>query len=459
VTVNCSRTMAEHAATLRFEDLPDAVVTRADKVICDELAAMIAGSRFPVSEAVARHVACVGGREEATVVGHLQGAPAGSAALANGTAGHADEIDGTHITEGHPGAPIVAAALAAGEVGGVSGAELVTAVVAGYDVSTRLVQMVGGRVRLQAVHQLFSDFLHALGASAAAGRLLGLSAAEITNALSLSAHGAIAYPCVYTGADHHLKSFAYGQAASAGVTAAFLAGQGVAGVDDIVGEAIVPAFGAGGVATDFVADLGSRFAILDTNFKFFSAGGPIQAPVEGALAARQEAGRPPAEITSVRVVLGNASADVVGDRDIPSISVRAMVAVALATGRLGVREAHDPDILDHPEVRRLREAVAVVREPTWDARGPAYRGAVVTLHFNDGAEHTASVDHPRGHCLRGDTRWAELTDKFTVVTAPVLGRPAAESLGRQLVRLDTVDDIRSIGAQMRVGPPRSDKRP
>lgn len=93
----------------------------------------------PRSCLVGEYVAALGGSEQSTVVGFGgPRVPEANAALANATSSHADEIDGSHVTEGHPGASVVATALSVAEARQRTGAELLSAIVLGYDIGTRL---------------------------------------------------------------------------------------------------------------------------------------------------------------------------------------------------------------------------------------------------------------------------------------------------------------------------------
>ena len=132
----------------------------------------------------ARYAAAIGGAAESRILGTALRAPAPYAALANGSAGHGEEVDGAHVVGGHPGATVVPAAMAMAERQDATGADLINAVVLGYDVGTRIVAACGGVFLAKQRHHLHSDFLYAVGAAAAAGRLMALDPAA-----ALPCHG------------------------------------------------------------------------------------------------------------------------------------------------------------------------------------------------------------------------------------------------------------------------------
>src|SRR5262249_41310734 len=123
-----SRYMAEAAARA----LPDDVAEHARHHLLDTLASMVSGAELKPGEAALRYIREHAGKGAATVAGTMLTAAAGEAALANGVMAHADETDDSHnASRSHPGCAVVPAALAAGEVFGVSGVHFLRAVTLG----------------------------------------------------------------------------------------------------------------------------------------------------------------------------------------------------------------------------------------------------------------------------------------------------------------------------------------
>jgi len=169
-------TLARYAASTSVNALPQEVKERAKQVIVDEIACSYFGRRSLAGDLAARYAQQAAGPAEARIyaTGHRVSAP--NAALANGAAGHGEEVDGAHVVGGHPGASIVHAAVAMAERQRATGAELLSAVVLGYDVGVRVVEACGGLHAFKARSALNSDFLYALGCTVASSRLLGLDA-------------------------------------------------------------------------------------------------------------------------------------------------------------------------------------------------------------------------------------------------------------------------------------------
>src|SRR5262245_51013972 len=138
--------LSTYMAAAGVAPLPADALEHAKQHILDTLAAMISGSELPPGRAAIRFARAYAGKGTATVVGSNVMAGPIEAALANGVLAHSDETDDSHnASQSHPGAPIVPAALAAGEEFGVDGARFLRAVTLGYDVGPRLTMAMGAQ--------------------------------------------------------------------------------------------------------------------------------------------------------------------------------------------------------------------------------------------------------------------------------------------------------------------------
>ena len=139
---NETATLAAYVANLKFEDIPPEVLERAKVLTLDFLGSAIRARRDAEStpsllkmlEALA-----LDGKGESTVFGDTKTWTPAVAALLNGALGHSLDFDDTHADSSlHPSAPVVPAAFAVGEMVGASGRDVLTAIVAGYEVCCRL---------------------------------------------------------------------------------------------------------------------------------------------------------------------------------------------------------------------------------------------------------------------------------------------------------------------------------
>src|SRR5688572_21208703 len=131
--------LAGLAANTRFDALTPATVAAARAVTLDTLGAILAGSRLAENARLADLAAERSGSRAATLVGHGRKAEPMLAALANGTAGVSLEMDeGNRWGGGHPAIHVLPATLAVAEELGVDGRRFIEALVAGYEVTSRL---------------------------------------------------------------------------------------------------------------------------------------------------------------------------------------------------------------------------------------------------------------------------------------------------------------------------------
>src|SRR5690242_590430 len=220
-----TETLAGYVAELTFDDIPPEVLERAKVLTLDFLGSAIRARRDAEStpsllkmlEALA-----LDGKGESTVFGDDKTWTPAVAALLNGALGHSLDFDDTHADSSlHASAPVVPAAFAVGEMVGASGRDVLTAVVAGYEVCCRLGNALDPTSHYaRGFHPTATAGTY--GAAAAAAKLFGLSQEQIVSAFGVSgsqAAGSLQF--LVNGAWN--KRYQVGAAAMNGVIAATLA--------------------------------------------------------------------------------------------------------------------------------------------------------------------------------------------------------------------------------------------
>src|SRR5438046_2440256 len=184
--VTLAEQLGREVVAIRDGSLPPDVVARALDLLRDHLGVALGGAGEESSVVLRRGLAALGLRGGATVLGTAERLPAPHAALANGAAAHALEMDDTHQGGSlHLGATVFPAALAAAELGGAGGERVLRAAVAGYEVAARLAMALGPAAHYRRGFHLTAT-CGAFGAAAAAGAVLGLDAAAIAAALGIA---------------------------------------------------------------------------------------------------------------------------------------------------------------------------------------------------------------------------------------------------------------------------------
>jgi 2-methylcitrate dehydratase PrpD len=233
---DATRDLARFAATLKYEDIPAAVLNHLKLCVLDGLGVALFGSTLPWTRKVLEVALAEGANPAASFWGTKQRGSAAQAALVNGTAGHAFEMDDIHKESiVHPNSLALPAALALAEEEGVagkkvSGRELLTAIVAGYEVGTRVGNAATMALFLRGFHPQGTS--GAFVAAAAAGRLLRLSPEQMQHALGIAGSMGAGLMAAQEGA--MVKRLHAGRAAQAGVQAARLAQRGFTGISNVI---------------------------------------------------------------------------------------------------------------------------------------------------------------------------------------------------------------------------------
>jgi 2-methylcitrate dehydratase PrpD len=427
----------EFIEAMREARLAPDVLHHAKRAVIDWVAAALPGAGVPPATALETALAEELGRGAARLV---LGRPAGvrAAALINGTAAHTVEVDDI-FRDGiyHPGAPTIAAALALSQAGALNGMNFLRAVIAGYEISTRIARAMG-RAHYRFWHN--TGTIGAFGAAAAGASALGLDRVRAAHALATVTTFAAGLQQAFRG-DSMSKPLHAGRAAEAGVTAALAAREGVTGAFDVIeGEAgFGRALGAGPAWGEAVTPRGADYNITRMTFKNHACCGHTFAAIDGALAARAALGVAPEDIARVTIGSYRASTEVSGIEDprTPAearFSIKYVVAHALRHGSVRLA-AFEPAPLADPATRGLMRRIEAGIDTQLDAAFPAQRAARVAIETRDGRSHALLQPARKGDPeLPLDDR--ELEAKYLELAAPVIGAAPARGLLERLWRLE-----------------------
>ena len=292
-----ARDLADEVVALRSAELPAEVLGRAAALLLDFLGVAVGGAGEESSVALRRGLGQLALRGDCVVLGTDERLPAPQAALANGAAAHALEMDDTHQGGSiHLGAAVFPAALAAAQLAGASGDALLRAAVAGYEVAARLA------MALQPAEHYARGFhptgtCGAFGAAAAAGLLLGLDADGLCRALGIAGSQA-------SGSMEFLADGAWtkrlhpGWSACAGLHAAALAAGGFRAPASILEGrfGFLHAYSGAPLVDAVTKPAGAGFEIMQTGIKPHACCRYMQAPIDATLALRASHGIDPAAV-------------------------------------------------------------------------------------------------------------------------------------------------------------------
>jgi 2-methylcitrate dehydratase PrpD len=392
--------LAAFAAGLALHDVPDAVVRRAEALMIDWLGSALAGKGAAPVEAIVRFARAMGPADgPCEIVVDRSGTSPLSAALANAAASHFAEQDDVHNgSVFHPAAVVFPPALAAAQATGASGADLLAAVVAGYEVGIRVGEFLG-RSHYKVFHT--TGTAGTLAAAAATGRVLKLDAPRMRHALgSAGTQSAGLWEFLRDGADS--KQLHTAHAAAAGLTAAYLARDGVTGAQRILTG---PQGLAAGTSTDadparLVDGLGTRWTLAETSLKFHASCRHTHPAADALERAMREHALDADAIARVTARVHRGAIDVLGPVVDPRSVHQSKFSMGTVLGLVAVERSAGLEAFDahwrDPRVVAFRERVAMTLDDEVDRAYPARWIGKVTVETTDGRRFDARVDEPRG---------------------------------------------------------------
>jgi 2-methylcitrate dehydratase PrpD len=443
--------LSMYIGTALHTQLPDAVCERARIHIVDTFAAMISGSRLLPGRHAIRHVKTVGGLEQAGVVGTRIVTSALNAALANGMFGHADETDDTHPPSlTHPGTSVIPAAMAIGETRGLTGLQVLRAIVLGYDICARLLLALKPMPFLRSGHHA-GAFGQLFGAAAAASALFDLDARQVRFALSYAAQQAAGLYTMFRDPEHIEKAYAMGgMPAHNGTQAAFMVANGFTGVEDVFsGERdFFFTFSPDADREALVRGLGSDFELLRGGIKRWPVGGPIQGPLHVLRELIREHGLTADRIEKLTARLPDKELEIVNNRDMPDISVQHLLAVMLLDGTVTFASAHDFARMLDPQVLALRERIEAVGDEMLTDDQRRWR-CVMEVRLKDGTTLRHQTMAAKGSFENPLTRDEE-EEKALDLILPILGKARSIDLLAELWNFEAIPDVRTLRALYQV---------
>lgn len=442
-----TRELAAFAAHLSFESLPPSVVGKAKELVLDQLAIQIGVSHKPWLRIAYEYVQACGGRAEATIAGFGDQTNAEQAAFVNGTFGHGFELDDVYAPAlSHPGPVVVPAAMAVGEREGVSGREFIAALVAGYEVMGRVGEALSPTYLYRGFHPTSAS--GAVGAAAAAGRILKFDERTLVNALAVAASFLSGLTeCYHSGGE--VKRYHAGIAASGGVRAAGLAQRGLTGPPTVLeGRLGIRALTDSFRVEPLVEQLGQRFVMSNIWQKRYSCNGMLHAPLDGLEALRARHQIEMATIDEVIVGSNRHALQEIGGIRVPTdifglqFSVYYALAIQLVRGR-NVAADYSEETLRDPAVAEMATKVRLEVDPHIDSLFPGKIGGRVTIVLKDGQRFSQTVEDCKGTPGNPMTE-GERLEKVREVAGLVMASEKVERLIETVNDLERVADLRDV---------------
>lgn len=451
---DCDRTglLAEEMAGLSCGSLSPEDLEQVKRLLLDHVGVTRRGADMPWFRALAGWAATLGNGDGCVIVGTRARAAPCIAALVNATAAHGMELDDTHDESlSHPGAPVIAAALAAGSATGASGAAVIAAIVAGYEVMARVGMAAGAdEVIERGFHPtaLFGGF----GAATAAAKLYDLDASEMAQAWGLvlsAAGGSMQFSQDPSGTT--VKRLHAGYGAQHGVMAAEHARLGIAGparaFDGRYG--LCALFGQNPRPERLERTEGRPFQIHRISLKPYPCCRLFHSTIDALREVTRDFTTPDEAIAGIRV----GGPDILASQHMlrrpqsvmaAQYSLPYAMAASIAYGP-GRYEAYEEDCLADSRILALADRVDAVADDAMQAAFPAHFGSWVELTAPDGSRRRTEVLDSYGTPARPLAADA-ITEKISGLFGPLDGAPAVDALVDAVWSLEESDGLARLTA-------------
>ena len=454
--MSVARQLAEFLTDTTTADLPAQTLDHAAMVIASTFASAACGIGIESARIIRDLAQDRGGRPDASIWfdtgARLSVADAVQVNATASDAAASDDSDLRNIV--HAGTPLTAASLAIAERDGLGGSAVLTAIVLGYEAAGRITEAIPA-FRERGFHGCLGAIF---AAAVASGRLLGLDAPKMAQAIAISATsvGGLA-----TAADTSVaREYHAGVTAMLGVNAALAAQRGFQAEERILEtkRGFFEAFGgvdgaaAGAIA---VRDLGRDWDIItDMAIKLVPGGHPYHALAEAAANAARDGTIAAESIESIVISRPGMTALHGPLHPVTLIDMAHSPAYFTAAGAadrgFSWEHAGSAKIAD-PVINCLIDKVRVGTAPTQDV--DRYRqGATVTIHTIDGRSSTSTVFAPKGSGLLG-IAWSDVDAKYrTLMPAAGLAEREIEASLALVHGFASVADVGTLIRLLRVPP-------
>ena len=441
-----SQKLAQFFCSLRYEDLPDALVYQTKAFFLDWVGSAIAGLSQTPTQMMLSLARDMKGSEEATII------PTNSrhlplvAALVNGASSHVMEMDDLHRQSiFHPAAPILPAVFAAGEKEHVSGCDLVLGIVAGYETGIRAA-LAAGKSHYEYWHTTAT--CGTFGAAAGAAKVLALDLEPFVWALgSAGTQSSGLWEFLAEGAMS--KQLHPGKSSVNGLLAALLAQKGFTGSSRIFeGEkGFLRATSDDYDLAVLIDGLGETFHTARNSLKFYASCGHTHSAIEAALGAWRGSNTDLAAIRSITVYIYQEALDLLENVEahtpyLAKFNLPFCVATALNFGHVDLDD-FTTERLTNSEILHLMGTISLKGDPELTRMYPQKWPSRVEIELKNGERYTGYCQYPKGDPENPFSE-DELIEKFKKLCGDILTKDEIERTMGLVLNLEKVDDVTHI---------------
>jgi 2-methylcitrate dehydratase PrpD len=446
--------LGKFAEKLTFSELPEEVILQAKRIFLDTLGCMIGAYETTYGKKFVDTLGTWPQAEEAVLIGKKTRYPWVLSAMGNSYL--ADLLDFEQTLTGHESATIVPAALSAGEVNKASGKQVITAIVAAYEVQTRIgLAIAPSPARFKEIASPSIEINHVFGASVCAGKLFALNAQQVSRALSM-AGDLSPIPTVYKFLERpaSLLKGKYWWCTYAGCFSVVLARAGFYGPQDLLGGDHGYWICAGSDQCDFQAftkELSTSYNILNDSFKPYPSCRWTHCALDAVFSICESKNLTAQDISSITVKTSLVIKDFNLDDANPTSMIDAEFSLPYCIAMVILRKDpgllwHTPELLTHPDVLSICAKVKVITDEKmnkyyFDSDTERANPAFVEIEAA-GTKYRVLITCPLGD-PKNPMNDKELEKKFTKLAYNKLGEKTEKCI--DLVKnLEELKDISSF---------------
>ena len=433
--------VSEFVADTAFDDLPDAAVKRARRVITDTIAAIAAGSAEPEVVALTTRMATQGG--PSSVIGAARRAQPTTAAFLNGTSGTFLELDeGNQFSRGHPGIHALPSALAVAEDQRASGQDFLTAIVLGYEIGARI--GIAAKI-LPTMHP--HGTWGTVGSAVAVAKLMGANAGQVRELINIASTLGLATSRQTMLQGGTVRNSFAGFSGQMGIMAWEMLESGFTGEADGLSTIWGKVISTEWRPEEMTHELGSRYEIARNYFKRHACCRYNHGTLDAMAIIDKECGGLRAEdIDRIRVETYSLAAELSDPNPKNTLAGKFSVPFAVASTLMnqssGVESFTWEKIRD-PAIQAFADKVEVLEDPALTAMMPDFRPSRVTVRLHNGTKLCAEAKTNRGD-TEDPYNDDELDRKYTELSGRVWDTTVANSVYDNCFSIEQLTDVNEL---------------
>jgi len=457
-----SRQIAEFAANLKYEDLPENVIYEVKRYLYDSVGCAYGAYNTKDVNILKDIYLEMGGKEEATLIGFGDKIPAVNATLINSLAIRALDFNDIYWKEdpSHP-SDIIPAALSVGELMNLSMKDVITAIVLAYEFEQRLCEFATPGVRERKWHHAtLTQFVSPI----VAGKLLGLTVDQMVNAIGINGSHNHTIGCPTAGKLTMMKNTVDPMAVQTGVFAALMAKKGYTGTEAVFEgkEGFMDVFLGWDVPTQsvkevtvnkhtlswdvnkLIGNLGKNYKILECSMKAFPTEALTHTHITATLKVMTKNNLNYQDIDSVTITTIARACDILFDthkyhpesRETADHSLPYCIAAAIVDKKITTQSFSDEKLKD-PRIREVIMKIKGEASIEFEKMFPAKQPSKVVVKTVDGKEFSEYLEYPKGD-PREPMTMEDLENKFNALSSDLLTNERQKAIKKIIFNCDNL---------------------